>query len=76
MISTGMAKNPLQNFVVEFASGQPVFHEGDVGATMYIVQSGRVRLFHDATDHPVAGNADFGRRRGDRRAPGAAGEAV
>ena len=43
-----MAKNPLQNFVVEFASGQPVFHEGDVGATMYIVQSGRVRLFHDA----------------------------
>ncbi len=43
-----MAKNPLQSFVVEYASGQNVFHEGDVGATMYIVQSGRVRLFHEA----------------------------
>lgn len=43
-----MGKNPLQSFVVQFASGQPVFHEGDVGATMYIVQSGRVRLFHDS----------------------------
>lgn len=26
-------------------------------------QSFGVRLFHDATDHPVAGDADFGRRR-------------
>ena len=43
-----MAKNPLQSFVVEYASGQPVFHEGDVGATMYIVQSGRVRLYHES----------------------------
>jgi len=42
-----MAKNPLQNFVVQYASGQPVFQEGDVGATMYIVQSGRVRLFRE-----------------------------
>ena len=42
-----MGKNPLQNFVVQYASGQPVFQEGDVGATMYIVQSGRVRLFRD-----------------------------
>ena len=42
-----MAKNPLQSFVVEYSSGQPAFHEGDVGATMYIVQSGRVRLYQD-----------------------------
>ena len=42
-----MAKNPLQNFVVRYTSGQAVFEEGDVGATMYIVQSGRVRLFRE-----------------------------
>ena len=42
-----MGRNPLQNFVVRYGSGEPVFQEGDVGATMYIVQSGRVRLFRD-----------------------------
>jgi CRP-like cAMP-binding protein len=40
-----MSKNPFQQFVVRFAAGERVFDEGDVGATMYIVQSGRVRLF-------------------------------
>jgi len=39
-----MAKNPFQNFVVRFRAGERVFSEGDVGATMYIVQSGSVRL--------------------------------
>ena len=42
-----MPKNPLQSFVVQYTGGQQVFQEGDVGATMYIVQSGRVRLFRD-----------------------------
>ncbi len=42
-----MGKNPLQSFVVKYAGGQSVFHEGDVGATMYIVQSGRVCLFRE-----------------------------
>ena len=42
-----MGKNPLQSFVVQYANGQSVFREGDVGATMYIVQSGRVRLFRE-----------------------------
>ncbi|NIM02281.1 MAG: cyclic nucleotide-binding domain-containing protein [Acidobacteria bacterium] len=42
-----MGKNPLQNFVVQYTSGQPVFQEGDLGATMYIVQSGRVRLYRE-----------------------------
>ena len=42
-----MGKNPLQSFVVQYAGGQPVFYEGDVGATMYIVQSGRVRLYRE-----------------------------
>ena len=42
-----MAKNPFQNFVVRFQSGDKVFVEGDTGATMFIVQSGAVRLFRD-----------------------------
>ena len=40
-----MSKNPFQNFVVRYSAGEPVFTEGEAGATMYIVQSGRVRLF-------------------------------
>ncbi|TDI49726.1 MAG: cyclic nucleotide-binding domain-containing protein [Acidobacteria bacterium] len=42
-----MGKNPFKSFVVKYAGGQSVFHEGDVGATMYIVQSGRVCLFRE-----------------------------
>ena len=42
-----MAKNPFQNFVVGFHSGDKVFNEGDTGATMFIVQSGAVRLFRE-----------------------------
>jgi CRP-like cAMP-binding protein len=40
-----MASNPFQRFIVQFAAHQGIFSEGDSGATMYIVQSGRVRLF-------------------------------
>ena len=43
-----MSKHPLQSFVVQYTGGQQVFKEGDVGTTMYIVQSGRVRLFREA----------------------------
>jgi CRP-like cAMP-binding protein len=43
-----MGRNPLQNFVVRYTTGEAVFQEGDVGATMYIVQSGRVRLYRAA----------------------------
>jgi CRP-like cAMP-binding protein len=42
-----MAKNPFQNFVVRFHSGERVFEEGDTGATMFIVQSGAVRLYRE-----------------------------
>jgi len=42
-----MAKSPFQNFVVRFRSGDKVFDEGETGATMFIVQSGAVRLFRD-----------------------------
>ena len=45
-----MAKNPFQNFVVRFHSGDTVFDEGDTGATMFIVQSGAVRLFREIED--------------------------
>jgi CRP-like cAMP-binding protein len=40
-----MSKNPFQNFTVQFGKGERVFSEGDPGAVMYIVNSGRVRLF-------------------------------
>jgi hypothetical protein len=40
--------HPFQNFVVSFKAGDCVFREGDAGATMYIVQSGRVRLFRES----------------------------
>jgi len=45
-----MSKNPFQQFVVRFAAGERVFDEGDVGATMYIVQTGRVRLFRSVEE--------------------------
>ena len=37
--------SPFQNFVVQYGGGERIFTEGDLGTTMYIVQSGRVRLF-------------------------------
>jgi len=40
-----MGKNPFQNFVVRFHTGDTLFAEGDRGATMFIVQSGRIRLY-------------------------------
>jgi CRP-like cAMP-binding protein len=40
-----VSQNPLQNFTVRFRQGDPVFVEGEKGRTMYIVQSGLVRLF-------------------------------
>jgi hypothetical protein len=42
-----MSKNPFQNFMVRYPAGQPVYAEGEEGATMYIVHSGRVRLFRE-----------------------------
>jgi CRP-like cAMP-binding protein len=42
-----MGKSPFQNFIVRYRGGESVFGEGDVGATMFIIQSGSVRLFHE-----------------------------
>lgn len=42
-----MPQHPFQNFMVRYGSGERIFAEGDPGQTMYIVQSGRVRLLRD-----------------------------
>jgi CRP-like cAMP-binding protein len=41
-----MSKSGLQSFVVRYAANEAVYGEGDLGTTMYIVQVGKVRLFH------------------------------
>jgi CRP-like cAMP-binding protein len=40
-----MAISPFQNFMVRYGASERIFSEGDLGTTMYIVQSGKVRLF-------------------------------
>ena len=40
-----MAIHPFQNFMVRYGGSERIFTEGDLGTTMYIVQSGKVRLF-------------------------------
>jgi CRP-like cAMP-binding protein len=40
-----MATNPFQNFMVRYGAEERIYTEGDLGTTMYIVQSGNVRLF-------------------------------
>jgi CRP-like cAMP-binding protein len=37
-------KNPFAKFLTRFATGTVLFHEGDEGDDMYIVQSGRVAI--------------------------------
>lgn len=40
-----MTTHPFQNFMVRYGAEERIFSEGDLGTTMYIVQSGKVRLF-------------------------------
>ena len=40
-----MSRQVFQNYVVRFSAGDRIFSEGDPGATMFIVQAGKVRLF-------------------------------
>ena len=42
------APNPFQNLIISFVPGERIFTEGEVGTTMFIVQSGRVRLFRES----------------------------
>ena len=55
--------NPFQNFVVKYGANERVFAEGDLGTTMYIVQSGKVRLFRNVDGqkrvHGVMDKGDF-----------------
>ena len=43
-----MGTNPFQNFMVRYGESERIFTEGDLGTTMFIVQSGKVRLFRHA----------------------------
>src|SRR5881396_2359692 len=47
------APNPFQNLITSFGAGERIFTEGEVGTTMFIVQSGRVRLFRDSAGKPA-----------------------
>jgi CRP-like cAMP-binding protein len=40
-----MGSSPFQSFSVRYGAGERIYSEGDLGTTMYIVQSGLVRLF-------------------------------
>jgi len=58
-----MVSPPFQNFIVRYGVGERIFTEGDLGATMYIVQSGKVRVFRvtegHARTHAVLEKGDF-----------------
>ena len=40
-----MATHPFQNFMVRYGADERIFTEGDLGTTIFIVHSGKVRLF-------------------------------
>ncbi len=40
-----MTTHPFQNFMVRYGAGERIFTEGDLATTMFIVQSGKVRVF-------------------------------
>jgi len=45
-----MATHPFQNFMVRYGSGERIFTENELATTMYIVQSGKVRMFRIIDD--------------------------
>lgn len=45
-----MATHPFQNFMVRYGSGERVFTENELANSMYIVQSGKVRMFRMMDD--------------------------
>jgi len=56
-------KNPFAKFLTHFAQGTVLFHEGDDGEDMYIIQSGKVaikkRVPHGETTLAVLEKGDF-----------------
>jgi CRP-like cAMP-binding protein len=53
----------FQNFALRYAAGDRIFSDGDLGATMFVVQSGRVRLFRivegQTRTHAIMEKGDF-----------------
>ena len=47
-----MSKVSLHSFTVRYGAGQPIYAEGDPGATMFVVQTGKVRLFRTVDGGP------------------------
>jgi CRP/FNR family cyclic AMP-dependent transcriptional regulator len=45
-------EDPLQKFAKTYAPGTVVFHEGDTGDEMYIIQRGKVRVSKDFSGKP------------------------
>jgi CRP-like cAMP-binding protein len=39
--------HPLKEFMVPYQKGEVIFHEGEPGAEMYIIQTGKVEVFRD-----------------------------
>lgn len=58
-----MAVSAFQNFMVRYGAGERIFSEGDLGTTMYVVQTGKVQLFRLVDDqrrvHGVMEKGDF-----------------
>ena len=45
-----MPSHPFQNFMVRYGSGERIYTEGELATTMYIVQSGKIRMFRIMED--------------------------
>lgn len=39
--------NPLKEFMIPYPKGDLIFHEGEPGSEMYIIQSGKVEIYRD-----------------------------
>jgi CRP-like cAMP-binding protein len=47
-----MTQHPFQKFMVSYRAGDPIFAEGEQGATMFVVQAGKVRLLREVAGQP------------------------
>ena len=40
-----MAADPFKDLIVHFKKGETIYHEGDLGTEMYVIQNGAVRIY-------------------------------
>jgi hypothetical protein len=40
-----MAADPFKDLIARFKKGETIYHEGDLGTEMYVIQNGAVRIF-------------------------------